>query len=263
MEIRDRDLFLVTYPRSGTIWTQQILSLIFNEGYRNGTENIYSIERAPSIEYNIDNYDFNSRPSPRFFSSHLPYYLMPRDLKFRMGKVIYVYRNPKDVLVSYYHFCKMNPRIKYTITWETLLDLFMSERASIGSWFDHVRGWYTHKEDYSILLMTYEEMKKDLHSSVLKISKFVDINLDDKAIDTIVKKATFNNMKQNLLAIDKFVSNYIFDQTKGEFLRKGIVGDWKNMMTVSQSAIFNKLYKEKMGDLPIKIVWDLKEEIAT
>ncbi|KAG8545793.1 hypothetical protein GDO81_020290, partial [Engystomops pustulosus] len=160
MKIRDSDVFLVTYPKSGTIWTQQILSLIFNEGHRNGTENIDNLERVPWIEYNMRNYDFNSRPSPRLFTTHLPYYLMPRDLKFRMGKIIYVYRNPKDVLVSYYHFYKLNSRVKYTITWETFLDLYMSGRVLGGSWFDHLRGWYTHQEDFSILFMTYEEMKK-------------------------------------------------------------------------------------------------------
>ncbi|XP_071997833.1 amine sulfotransferase-like [Engystomops pustulosus] len=261
MKIRDSDVFLVTYPKSGTIWTQQILSLIFNEGHRNGTENIDNLERVPWIEYNMRNYDFNSRPSPRLFTTHFPYYLMPRDLKFRMGKIIYVYRNPKDVLVSYYHFYKLNSRVKYTITWETFLDLYMSGRVLGGSWFDHLRGWYTHQEDFSILFMTYEEMKKDLRSAVLKISKFVDINLDEKAVDIVVKKATFKNMKEDPLANYKFIPNDILDQSKGLFVRKGIVGDWKNMMTVAQCEMFDKIYTEKMGDLPMKIVWDLNEEI--
>ncbi|KAG8545795.1 hypothetical protein GDO81_020291 [Engystomops pustulosus] len=165
MKIRDSDVFLVTYPKSGTVWSQQILSLIFNEGHRNGTENIDNMTRVPWIEYNIHNMDFSSRPSPRLFSTHLPYYLMPRDLRFRTGKIIYVCRNPKDVMVSFYHFYKLNPRIKHTINWEKFIDLYMSGKVLGGSWFNHVRGWYTHKEDFSILFMTYEEMKKVVDAS--------------------------------------------------------------------------------------------------
>ncbi|KAG8545794.1 hypothetical protein GDO81_020291 [Engystomops pustulosus] len=260
MKIRDSDVFLVTYPKSGTVWSQQILSLIFNEGHRNGTENIDNMTRVPWIEYNIHNMDFSSRPSPRLFSTHLPYYLMPRDLRFRTGKIIYVCRNPKDVMVSFYHFYKLNPRIKHTINWEKFIDLYMSGKVLGGSWFNHVRGWYTHKEDFSILFMTYEEMKKDLRSAVQKICKFVDINLNEEAIDTVVEKATFKNMKQDPLANYKFLSYDLLDQSKGEFLRKGIVGDWKNTMTVAQSENFDKVYKEKIGDLPIKIVWHSNEE---
>ncbi|KAM4040979.1 amine sulfotransferase-like isoform 1-T3 [Anomaloglossus baeobatrachus] len=263
MEIQDGDVFLVTYPKSGTIWTQQILSLIMNEGHRNGTEQITNIERAPSIEYNIYNVDFKSRPSPRLFSSHLPYYLMPKDLRSRMGKIISVSRNPKDVLVSFYHFYKMNPRITCKINWEIFIDLFISGKVLSGSWFDHVRGFYTHKEDFDILFLTYEDMKKDLRSNVLKICKFLNISLDDKAIDIVVEKATFKNMKDDSLANYTFLPNELLNKNKGTFLRKGIVGDWKNTMTVAQNEMFDKVFKEKMGDLPMKITWELNEETAS
>ncbi|XP_040284839.1 amine sulfotransferase-like isoform X2 [Bufo bufo] len=263
MEIRDSDVFLVTYPKSGTVWTQQILSLIFHEGHRNGTESIQNLTRMPWIEANILNVDFKSSPSPRTLTTHLPYYLMPRELSIRMGKIIYVCRNPKDVLVSYYHFFKMNPRLKYEINWETFFNLFISGRVFIGSWFDHVKGWYTHKENFNILFLTYEEMKKDLRSAVLKISKFVDINLDEKAIDTVVQRSTFKNMKDDPLSNYSHLPKDLLDQSKGAFLRKGIVGDWKNIMTVAQSEMFDKLLKEKMGDLPIKFLWDLDEETAS
>ncbi|XP_077145630.1 amine sulfotransferase-like [Ranitomeya variabilis] len=263
MEIKDGDVFLVTYPKSGTIWTQQILSLIFNEGHRNRTEQIQTMERVPWIEFKMFNADYNSRPSPRLFSTHLPYYLMPKDLKLKMGKIIYVSRNPKDVLVSYYHFFQMKSQIKCTINWETFIDLFISGKVFGSSWFDHVRGWYQHKEDFDILFLTYEEMIKDLRFAVLKICKFVDIKLDDKAIDIVVEKATFKNMKLDPLANYAFISNEVLDKNKGSFLRKGIVGDWKTIMTVAQSEMFDKVYKEKMGDLPIKITWDFNEETAS
>ncbi|XP_073531997.1 amine sulfotransferase-like isoform X2 [Phyllobates terribilis] len=189
MEIRDDDVFIVTSPKSGTVWTQQILTLIFNEGHRNRTEQIDNLKRAPWIENNYFNTDFNSRPSPRLFSSHLPYYLMPKDLRIKKGK--------------------------------------------------------------------------DLRSAVLKICKFVEINLDNKAIDIVVERATFKNMKDDPLANYTFLPNNFIDINKGTFLRKGIVGDCKNIMTVAQNEMFDKVYKEKMGDLPIEFLWEINEETAS
>ncbi|XP_077145628.1 amine sulfotransferase-like [Ranitomeya variabilis] len=263
MEIRDGDVFLITFPKSGTVWTQQILSLIFNEGHRNRTEQIQTIDRVPWLEYNLNNADYNSRPSPRLFTTHLPYYLMPKDLKLKMGKIIYVSRNPKDVLTSYYHVYKMNPSLESAIDWEIFIDLFISGKVASGSWFDHVSDWYQRKEDFDILFLTYEDMIKDLRSAVLKICKYVGINLDDEAIDIVVEKASFKNMIQDPLANYTFLSNELLDKNKGSFLRKGIVGDWKTIMTVAQSEMFDKVYKEKMGDLPIMNMWEINEETAS
>uniref|UniRef100_A0A8C5RYP4 Sulfotransferase n=1 Tax=Laticauda laticaudata TaxID=8630 RepID=A0A8C5RYP4_LATLA len=90
-----------------TVWTQNIVSLILYEGHRDGTENITLIDRAPWLEYNIFHVDLPNRPSPRVICSHLPYYLIPKGLQNKRAKIIYVFRNPKDVLVSSYHFYKM------------------------------------------------------------------------------------------------------------------------------------------------------------
>ncbi|XP_015746192.1 amine sulfotransferase-like isoform X2 [Python bivittatus] len=133
-EIRDDDVFIITYPKSGTIWTQNILSLIFHERHRDGTENITLINRAPWLEYNVFHEDLQSRPSPRLFSSHLPYYLVPSGLRKRRGKIIYVYRNPKDVLVSGYYFSKIATKAEKLKDFDTLLEKFLAGKGTIGDW---------------------------------------------------------------------------------------------------------------------------------
>ncbi|XP_063775401.1 amine sulfotransferase-like [Pseudophryne corroboree] len=208
--------------------------------------------------------DFDSRPSPRLFTSHLPYYLMPKDLRNKIGKVIYVSRNPKDVVVSFYYFHKLIVKYHNTaITWEAFFDRYVAGKVFVGSWFDHVRGWYTHKEEFNCLLLSYEEMIKDLRSAVLKICQFVDVKLDDQAVNRIVEKTTFKNMKQDPLANYTFISKEILDYSKGDFLRKGIIGDWKNMMTVAQSERMDEVLKEKLRDLPITFIWDINEEMES
>uniref|UniRef100_A0A8C5RRM7 Sulfotransferase n=1 Tax=Laticauda laticaudata TaxID=8630 RepID=A0A8C5RRM7_LATLA len=130
-EIQDDDIFIITYPKSGTIWTQNIVSLILHEGHRDGTENITLIDRTPWLECNIFHIDFSTRPSPCLFTSHLPYYLVPKALQNKTGKIIYVFRNPKDVLVSTYHFTKITPVRETPKDFDTFLEWFLSSKGKI------------------------------------------------------------------------------------------------------------------------------------
>uniref|UniRef100_A0A8C0GJD9 Sulfotransferase n=1 Tax=Chelonoidis abingdonii TaxID=106734 RepID=A0A8C0GJD9_CHEAB len=246
--VRDSDVFVVTFPKSGTVWMQNILSLIYYEGLRDGTAKTETIDRVPWLEYNFNKMNYESRPSPRLFSSHLPL--------FFILQVIYVARNPKDVAVSYFHFSKHASIFEKVPDFNILMERFLSGKVLASSWFDHVKGWYTHRADYNILFLTYEEMKKDLRSAVLKVCDFLGKQLTEKELDVVVEKAVFDNMKSDPR------SNYE-DKTciLEKDIRNGTVGDWKNIMTVAQNEKFNKVFNENMKDLPFKFIWDLNEEI--
>ncbi|XP_007952257.1 amine sulfotransferase-like [Orycteropus afer afer] len=261
-EIRDDDVFIITYPKSGTIWTQQILSLIYFEEHRNRTELVETIDRAPFLEYNICKVDFLKRPSPRLFTSHIPYYLAPKGLKNKEAKIVYVYRNPKDVLTSFFHFSKFIVTLESSETMEQFMRKFLDGKVVGSLWFDHIRGWYEHKHDFNILFLHYEDMKKDLRSSVLKICSFLEKQLSDEAVDAVVRQATFQNMKSDPRANYKeILKNEIGTRNDdGAFLRKGTVGDWKHHFTVDQSERFDRIFQRKMKDIPLKFIWDMNEE---
>ncbi|XP_077157516.1 amine sulfotransferase-like isoform X1 [Paroedura picta] len=262
-EIRDSDVFIVTYPKSGTVWTQNILNLIYHEGHRKGTEDTDSLDRVPWLEYNIRNMDYNSRPSPRLFAAHLPYYLVPKGLRSRRAKIIYVSRNPKDVLVSYYHFSRISMALETAGDFGDFMERFLAGEVLASSWLDHVEGWFAHKDDFNILFLTYEEMKKDLRTSVLKICNFLGKRLTEEELQDVVDKATFNKMRMDPRANYENMPPDILEKGKGHFLRKGTVGDWKNTMTVAQSERFDSVLKERMQKLPIKYCWDLDEDLPS
>lgn len=77
--------------------------------------------------------------NPRLLATHLPYSHVPKQLQELKCKVIYVARNVKDQLVSYYNF---HQTAKYLggkkWDWQEFLKLYEKGDLVYGSWFDHV-----------------------------------------------------------------------------------------------------------------------------
>ena len=135
---RSDDIFIVTYPRSGTTIMQMILHQITTDGNID-FEHIYQFspwfERFLSFDIMSIN-DFDKLPSPRIFKSHLSYEQIPKG----PCKYIYVARNGKDVVHSYYHLYKSHLGFKGDFS--EFFIRFMQGKLLFGSWFKHVAGWW-------------------------------------------------------------------------------------------------------------------------
>ncbi|CAM2111852.1 unnamed protein product [Caretta caretta] len=142
------------------------------------------------------------------------------------------------------------------------LERFLAGKVLAGSWLDHVRGWYTHRDDFNILFLTYEEMKKVRPVNHFRSERFQSgKQLNEKELDTVVENATFDKMKTDPRANYESMLGNLLERGKGHFLRKGIVGDWKNKMTVAQSERFDNVFREKMKDLSSTFTWDINDNI--
>ncbi|XP_035164685.1 sulfotransferase 2B1-like isoform X4 [Oxyura jamaicensis] len=125
-----------------------------------------------------------------------------------------------------------------------------------GSWFEHVQGWMEMKDQDNFFFITYEELKQDLQGSMRRICQFLGQDLDDDAVSSVVRNASFSAMRENPMCSSVLLPADIMDQTKGQFLRKGICGDWKNHFTVAQSETFDRIYQERMQGLNMAFPWD-------
>uniref|UniRef100_A0A4W2FZ80 Sulfotransferase n=1 Tax=Bos indicus x Bos taurus TaxID=30522 RepID=A0A4W2FZ80_BOBOX len=196
-------------------------------------------------------------PRPRVLRTHFPAQLLPPSFWESNCKFLYVARNAKDCLVSYYHFQRMNRTLPDPGTWDQYFETFISGKVAWGSWFEHVRGWWELRDNVQMLFLFYEDIKRDPKQEIQKVMKFMEKNLDGAVLDTIVQETTFEKMKANPMTNRSTAPKTILDQSISPFMRKGIVGDWKNHFTVAQNERFDEIYRQKMKGTSINFCTEL------
>ncbi|XP_053308349.1 3-beta-hydroxysteroid sulfotransferase-like [Spea bombifrons] len=248
-QTRDDDVINITYPKSGTTWIQEILSLVYSNGDPTPVTTELSWDRVPWIEQHQARSKLENRPSPRLITTHLPVQFFPESFFKTNAKAICTIRNPKDVCVSLYHFSLMVEFMEIRENFQEFVKYFLSNEALFCGWFEHVKGWLKHKDNPNILFLSYEDMLKDPRGNVVKICKFLGKDLDDAAIDSVVTHSSFKAMKENPMSNYSAVPDYLFNKQQGTFHRKGVSGDWKNHFTPEQEEEFNRIYQELMKDI--------------
>ncbi|KAJ8249827.1 hypothetical protein COCON_G00230430 [Conger conger] len=223
-EAREDDLLLVSYPKSGTHWLVEILKNLYH--CTSGQVTI-----APPLEFQDPSKicELRNLPGPRVIPTHLPQNMVPRQVRSKDCKVIYVIRNPKDTAVSMFHYYQQNPHLPTVHKWSTFLDLFLKGEVVYGSWIDHLLSWERAETNENTLFVYYESLKKDLPKYVQEISSFLGLSVTEEQA---------GGGQEVLLPGDEG-AKLIF--------RKGAVGDWKNHFTAEQNATFEALLQDKIN----------------
>lgn len=156
-------------------------------------------------------------------------------------------RNPKDLCVSYYYHCKLLHG--FDVEFETFCELFLNNSVAYGGLFNHYLEFWNRRHEKNILVLKYEEMKKDARMTVKKISEFMEKPLSDEEVNSVVEFLKFQNMKENRgCNFENILNNKTtregFERPKYHFIRKGETGDWKNHMSLEMSKKFDKWIEE-------------------
>ncbi|MHC4137212.1 MAG: sulfotransferase domain-containing protein [Planctomycetota bacterium] len=236
---RPNDVFVVTYPRSGTTWMQMILYQLTTDGE---VDFPHISEHCPWFERSVrSSGGFTQRPSPRLFKSHLDYDGIPKG----PCKYIYVARDGKDVAVSYYHLYRRYNG--YEGTFDEFFELFLKGKVGFGSWFDHVNGWWARRHDENVLFLTYEELSRDLEACVRRIAAFLGREVDQARMDRILERSSFRFMKDHETRFDPALEVLWESGVKlKSFLRQGRVGEGAVRLSEEQRSRFDRAAQRRL-----------------
>ncbi|XP_062997303.1 sulfotransferase 2B1-like isoform X2 [Elgaria multicarinata webbii] len=236
---------------------QEILTLIYSSGDPHPAKSIPNWARNPWLEHIYFKDVLQEREGPRLLTTHLPQQVMAAALRKAKPKVIYLARNPKDVLVSYYHFHRMANFLPDPGSFNEFLLSFLDGTVHYGSWFEHIKGWLSCQEELDVLYMTYEELHQDLEGSVKRLSAFLGRPMQPGQINAIERHCSFTSMSKNTMVNCTLVPREIMDSSKSQFMRKGIVGDWRDHFSSQQCELFNKKYQQEIGGRCQQFQWTM------
>jgi peroxiredoxin len=233
---RPDDIFIVTYPRSGTTWMQMILYQLTSDG---NMEIPHIAEHCPWFERSSrSTEDFEKRKSPRIFKSHLAFGDIPKG----PGRYIYVARDGRDVAVSYYNLYRNYNGYKGTFA--EFFEEFMNGKVIYGSWFKHVSGWWKHRNELNVLWLSYEELTRDLEGCLRRIIAFCHLEVPPEKLPAIVERCGFAFMKQHESKFDPALETMWEQGTQlNSFLRAGRIGEGARELTTEQQVRFEQVVR--------------------
>merc|ERR1712115_43858 len=240
--LKEDDIWVVTFPKSGTTWTQEMVWMIVNDvNKEKGAAPL--VVRSPMLEYGgmrgstpdltspltrsiTDPMQYAlTLPGRRVLKTHMPLAYLPPHLT-KQCKVVYVARNPMDVCVSYFKHMSHMPGCGFMGEFQEFAQNFKDGLQLFGDYWSHLLSGWQVKNNPNVKFLWYEDMKRDQRKVIEDLCEFLEHPLNTTQIESLIPHLQFDNMKAN-------VNAYPSPGCPRNFLRKGEVGDWKNFFSPS------------------------------
>ncbi len=181
------DVFILSYPRSGNTWVRFLLASLISGHVDVSFLNIEKI--VPDI-YRNSELRLRMLRRPRILKSHEHF-----DVRYR--RIIYVVRDPRDVLISFYNYQIMMNRLSEQHSLADYTMRFLEGGVPFGSWEDHVRGWLTAWAGHDdFLLVRYEDLDREPIPQLEGIARFLGLVCDQAVLATAVSRCTADAMRK-------------------------------------------------------------------
>jgi hypothetical protein len=236
------DTFIVSYPRSGNTWTRFLLANLLHPAE---PATFLNIERmVPDAEAQSNRY-LKKVSRPRFIKTH-------EYFDHRYENVIYVVRDPRDVVVSYYHFQRKYAHVPDNYPLRSYVQDFVSGRISNhwGTWAENVGSWIGARLDTPrFLLLRYEDLVSQPTTELERVCNFLRIATVPSLIAQTVERSSAQQMKElEKKQGEQWVS------TKGKrsdipFVRSASSGGWRTILMPDSVAEIEAAWGDLMSRL--------------
>lgn len=225
--LRPDDVMICGFPKSGHTWMQSLVtSLKFGVDPRLADDQLIQ-DLVPDLHQARWHKRYGSSMC---FKSHM----LPRK-DFR--RVIYLIRDGRDVMVSYYH---------YREAWGykgSFLDLLSEEHPQYATWTRHVNAWLDNPYGAEMHFVRYEDLLENPNIILREISSFLGIDTTEEEIEAAAFRCSFNNMRAKEDKLGRPNANWPSDK---KFMRRGVAGSWKDEMPPEVRDAFIKVAGDTM-----------------
>jgi aryl sulfotransferase len=242
---RAGDIFICTPAKCGTTWTQTIVTNLI---FPNGDFPAPVMELSPWIEMKMRPADemhaaLEAQTHRRVMKSHTPADGIPW---FDDARYVFVCRDGRDAFMS------MVNHMDRMIFTDALNEQAIKDgippmpnfEGDVHAFFEHWLGssdeqffklansYWERKDQSNLLLVHFNDLKKDLGGQMRRIAGFLDIEIPQAIWPDVISRCMFENMREN----EAMVGDMSFGfkgGTKG-FLFKGSNGRWRDVLSAEE-----------------------------
>ncbi len=221
------DIFLVSFPKSGNTWTRFLLA---NLRFPDEPATWANIDRLVPDPTGTTKRDFDRMPRPRIIKSH-------ECFDPRYPRVVYIVRDPRDVVVSQYHYHRKLRKIADDSPIEKFVTRFLAgETCPHGSWGQNVATWlYTSEGSPRFLLLRYEDLLADAARELAKVVEFLHLSASPEHIAQAVERSSADRMRK-LEQAQKEHTLFKGSRKDLSFVRAAGSGGWRKDLPAPQVA---------------------------
>ena len=209
--------FFISYPKSGRTWFRFILanyfSLIYGLGVKVDLHNMFTV--VPNFDFNairgIPSFKAKNWPAvvPLIPVSHLPY----DNMLFRRRRVIFMIRDPRDVMVSaYFHETRHKHRFS-----GGMLAFLQNRKLGLPTLVQYLNGWADALGKCENVVISYEELSRDAETETARVLRFIDCRIDEGVLKTAISAAGFEAMRE--IEVLAGIPGHDYDRNDSDSLR--------------------------------------------
>lgn len=249
------DVFVCTFSKSGTYWMLQVITQIAGRGAAE-FEHIHDIVPWPEAPIpGVARLDVDTwRRAPahmRAIKTHAEARFIPYGPE---AKYVVVIRDPKDALISSFHFTDSVIPGLTSIGLDAWTDAFIEGEVPYGLWAEHVAGFWPWRTRENVIVVGYAEMKRDLAGVARRLATFLGVELSDAELASVVERSSFAFMKQHEDRFRPPTGSAHAD--KVELLRTGKIGESAERLAPEQLARIDEAMRQHLRRLGSDFPYD-------
>ncbi len=180
--------FLVSFPKTGRTWLNYMIKQMVKQSNHplKNNENFIFNEHDNS-EIIIEN---GTRNNP------LDVFKFTSRKRYRRGKVLFLVRDPRDVVVSHFH--QVTKRSRNPFVFKSISDFVKDDILGFNRIIHYYNLWFSQKKiPKDFLLIKYEDLLNEGVDTLSEINQFFNIDISKDKIEKIYSESSANKMRKN------------------------------------------------------------------
>ncbi|CAI0558071.1 unnamed protein product, partial [Linum tenue] len=254
-EPRNDDVLLTSFTKTG-----RLKALCYNILDKEAGEDLLAKKNPHEVVPTLENTFLKDQvqhmlldsPPPRLLHTHLAYSCLPEVVRESGCKFVYLARNPKDTVVSMWHFYNklLTRGGPEPFPLEGAVESFCSGVLPFGPFYEHVVGYWEEswRRPEEVLFLKYEDLWRESKEQVKKLASFLGKSFSqldgDGEVEKVLWRSSLDRLKE--LEVNKSGVGELNHVPNATFFRRGTVGDWKNHLTSQMAQRIDHLTESKL-----------------